>query len=87
MSQLDQTRTHFSLSMLDARKSCSRRPIFGLNGISRTSRRVALLFKMKTVVSVKSSCGQLDFTDATVDTLSTCGLYFRLRNTHSVALG
>jgi len=41
ISQLDQTRTsfpHFSLSMLDAWKSCSWRSIFGLNGISRTSR-------------------------------------------------
>jgi len=50
ISQLDQARTsllHFSLSMLDARKSRSWHPIFGLNGISRTSRawkmrRVAL---------------------------------------------
>jgi len=41
ISQLDQTRTSLplsSLSMLDAWKSRSWHPIFGLNVISRTSR-------------------------------------------------
>jgi len=41
ISQLDQTRTsfpHFSLSMLDARKSRTQHPIFRLNRFSRTSR-------------------------------------------------
>jgi len=50
ISQLDQTRMslpHFLLGMLDAWKSCTQRPFFGLNGFSHTSRacktlRVAL---------------------------------------------
>jgi len=52
VSQLDQTPTslpHFSLSILDAWKSRSWRPIFGLNGISSTSRVVWSYAKIVTV--------------------------------------